>query len=122
MSDKQDLKPCPFCGGKADIQKEYTDGWSYFGVCCHTEDCRCNSGDISYVDKVNAITAWNTRATPDAVEVVTVDKLALKLSSAMPLDLEGNRREFFKKAIEKVFKNYPNGLKIIAAEDGKGGT
>lgn len=49
-----DLKPCPFCGGKA-ILAQISESDDYYVVC---EDC------VVYTDfrpKEKAINAWNTR-------------------------------------------------------------
>jgi len=58
MTDE--LKPCPFCGGEATLQR----WWVGFNtrryinrVQC--KKCRCNSGD--WFQKPKAIQAWNRR-------------------------------------------------------------
>jgi len=66
INDTPELKPCPFCGGYADIQTERSGEWWYFTVCCHTEDCRGSSNDCTYFKERDAIAAWNTRPTPPA--------------------------------------------------------
>lgn len=50
------LKPCPFCGGKARTQENnhYKDIWSVMCKNCFTESDR-------YHTEENAIEAWNTR-------------------------------------------------------------
>ena len=48
-----ELKPCPFCGGNAEIKK-YTRFW----VAC--DDCLTESA--AYATKEEAIEAWNRRA------------------------------------------------------------
>lgn len=54
-----DLKPCPFCGGEAELFQHYP----YMrrrvvsSVCC--KSCRANSGTWGRKDK--AIETWNTR-------------------------------------------------------------
>ena len=30
----EQLKPCPFCGGEAEIHTETTDGYRHFWICC----------------------------------------------------------------------------------------
>lgn len=51
----EELKPCPFCGGEAELQEN--NGIEYAVICqrcfCRTEWC------VLY--KQDAITAWNTR-------------------------------------------------------------
>ena len=54
-----ELKPCPFCGGKAEIlTAESMHGGYLFGIMCN--DCR-SRGDV-YETEAEAIAAWNTRA------------------------------------------------------------
>ena len=50
-----ELKPCPFCGGKAKVIKTY-EGMRW--VVC--DDCLCET-DLFNTD-VKAINAWNRRA------------------------------------------------------------
>lgn len=54
-----ELKPCPFCGGEAEIlTAESMRGGYLFGIMCN--DC-CSRGDV-YENEAEAIEAWNTRA------------------------------------------------------------
>lgn len=65
MSEK--LKPCPFCGGEASINRP--SGRMLFCVVC--DDCDANSG--YYFTEEDAARAWNSRAerTCHMVEVET---------------------------------------------------
>ena len=57
-----ELKPCPFCGGKAVI-KPWVDNIS-FCVGCLNEDCHGEiqpDGGFGYEDREAAIKTWNTR-------------------------------------------------------------
>ena len=51
-----ELKPCPFCGGKASIGKTI-DGMNWQIVC--RGECRCTSA--YFAQKENAVAAWNRR-------------------------------------------------------------
>lgn len=51
-----ELKPCPFCGGEAEITKWYE---GYF-VECREQHCGGTIG--AYKTEAEAIEAWNTRA------------------------------------------------------------
>ena len=55
-----DLKPCPFCGGEADIlEHQYQGCFTTYGVVC----LDCYSGtDWSFETEDEAIAAWNRRA------------------------------------------------------------
>lgn len=52
-----ELKPCPFCGGEAEL---YNDEGLWKVQC---EDCEASTGQ--YYMPENAIAAWNTRHTDD---------------------------------------------------------
>ena len=61
-----ELKPCPFCGGKAFVVERMTgvvdvgcENPICFGWCCHEKDCDCRDG---FATKEEAIIAWNTRS------------------------------------------------------------
>lgn len=51
----KELKPCPFCGGKANVEQFTT---KLFAVVCE----KCEAETDSYFHKQEAINAWNTRA------------------------------------------------------------
>lgn len=56
---ENELLPCPFCGGEAEIlTAESMHGGYLFGIMCN--DCR-SRGDV-YDTEAKAIAAWNTRA------------------------------------------------------------
>ena len=46
------LKPCPFCGGKAELV-EGSDGW-----CVYCKECDC---EMVRFTKKQAVKIWNTR-------------------------------------------------------------
>lgn len=59
------LKPCPFCGGEAELQQEigkfFREAFIHYRVVC--KDSRCRGASYNtWVDKPEAIKAWNTRA------------------------------------------------------------
>ena len=60
-----DLKPCPFCGGEAELKRvERTIlGTEYFSVICTT--CHCQTAGNQDVEK--SIAVWNTRKPMEAV-------------------------------------------------------
>ena len=60
-----ELKPCPFCGGRACVRKN-KGIFETFNVYCMNEDCRVEPITHSYYRKDEAIEAWNRRA-EDAV-------------------------------------------------------
>lgn len=61
-----ELKPCPFCGGKAKIRKAGKDGY-----CVVCSECGARGErvvvkewhDTKYIAQQQAKNAWNTRAT-----------------------------------------------------------
>ena len=54
---KNELKPCPFCGGQATLEREENDDWI---VWCR---CGCVLGAFGASDE--AETAWNRRSRND---------------------------------------------------------
>lgn len=80
MSEK--LKPCPFCGGEAEMQPwKYNwklDGFIYDIVCLH---CGC-SFKASYCEtKEEAIAKWNARAERTCMNMDHPASLAFKCSA-----------------------------------------
>lgn len=59
MTDDIELKPCPFCGGKAKCIEYYG---LFHVICC---DCYIAGRDRPSID--GAIDAWNTRPFEDAL-------------------------------------------------------
>lgn len=53
---KKELKPCPFCGGKAEIKK---DEGQYVNIKC--TQCPCDMGRYWFTRQTDAIKAWNRR-------------------------------------------------------------
>ena len=57
----EELKPCPFCNGKAEFEKDNGE-WLVF---CE----RCGSMTVLFDTKPEAKEAWNTRPIEDKQEV-----------------------------------------------------
>ena len=82
MADAPGLMPCPFCGGEAILSPARFDLEGY------TVNCpRHHAGHTCFVEislwrktKSEAITAWNTRATPPAAVVEAMER-ALRLAA-----------------------------------------
>ena len=56
------LRPCPFCGGPAEIQvHEFHELPNTYGVKCRNCDAQTRQ---FYSSEVHAITIWNIRVTP----------------------------------------------------------
>lgn len=53
MSDE--LKPCPFCGGRAELYGSWQDSWI-------VECVKCHASTDDYKENFDAILAWNARA------------------------------------------------------------
>lgn len=63
-----ELKPCPFCGGEAEVVTHpFVPQFDVFGVEC----TRCGSGTSqNYATKIGAIGAWNKRLNESAQKVI----------------------------------------------------
>lgn len=61
MSEKQDLKPCPFCGGPAVVVKDAPELF----VTCADDQCSLH-GTFNHTESGlgKAVEAWNTRYEP----------------------------------------------------------
>lgn len=69
-TEAETLKPCPFCGGKADVFFHHSGGY-WYGSCLP-----CDSEGPPAEDAAKAATAWNARSAPEPSEerpVVTVN-------------------------------------------------
>ena len=54
-----ELKPCPFCGGEAELNHSITG--TYFDVVCKDPYCRGFTRVCNYSTEEKAIEAWNRR-------------------------------------------------------------
>lgn len=61
MEERSELKPCPFCGKKARLQRI---GKSYY-VTCDGSYCKIKPTTWAYSVKEKAIEEWNRRANND---------------------------------------------------------
>ena len=55
-----ELKPCPFCGGEAELS-ESTSGLPFFSIWCKNEDCFAGAIKVRDFDKERLVKSWNTR-------------------------------------------------------------
>lgn len=72
------IRPCPFCGGKANIKANYSSGYYYVRVQCVVCDAQGRSyraEKYSIKDAELAVTAWNLRAY-DRINPEDIDALA----------------------------------------------
>ena len=53
-----ELKPCPFCGGEADLYQSYC---GYYQIECH----QCSARSCTAVEKESVISNWNMRSTTE---------------------------------------------------------
>lgn len=60
-----ELKPCPFCGGKAEVNEDS----GYFGVCCCDTSCIAHDIEPLYDDEHYASKAWNRRVENGSVYI-----------------------------------------------------
>ena len=82
MTAQSDLKPCPFCGGKAKTHGPY--GW--YRQWCISHSCKtfytgAQDAFKDYPNEAEAIAAWNTRTQPAPDPLL--DQLAEALRTAI---------------------------------------
>lgn len=111
----EQLKKCPFCGGKAKLEQIASATWDKFVVTCNSSKCcafyigYCDEG--LYETKEKAIIAWNTRKPMEQI----VERLELlqdmhgqreedarEAGLTMHADLEGAKAYVVEEAIEIV--------------------
>jgi len=64
VGDEVKLKPCPFCGGEAEIDdKIYSFGPVEVVVQCSNNNCGVVPTTNYYYDKARSIKEWNKRTT-----------------------------------------------------------
>lgn len=64
-SSETTLKPCPFCGGEAEVNQTYdidTNEVDGYFIICRNKDCTAWPETAEYLTEAEAIEAWNTRA------------------------------------------------------------
>lgn len=54
-----ELKPCPFCGGEADIARTRMNDAILIWYIAYCTECQCRTRDCNY--QKEAATAWNAR-------------------------------------------------------------
>lgn len=78
-----ELKPCPFCGGDAEVRHSVTCGYdSYWVECKDFKNCRGSVSPVTDVESV-AVEAWNTR------HVETCNAELANRYIELPLDADG---------------------------------
>ena len=62
-----ELKPCPFCGGEAEVVKVHSGVAMFpYTVVCKSDECSASVG-VFKETRGKAIEAWNTRKPMEAV-------------------------------------------------------
>lgn len=56
-----ELKPCPFCGGKAEIFQRIGKRYSEYNVSCGNVNCNVMPETGNFDTEQKAIEAWNRR-------------------------------------------------------------
>lgn len=58
-----ELKPCPFCGGKAELREERVNGYTKYFISCENDNCNVVVETMSRVGNTaaQAVEAWESR-------------------------------------------------------------
>ena len=96
----EELLPCPFCNGKAEICGS-ASGWSHWVECCGINKCGCS---ISAYDTLGeAVEKWNTRTPARLESLKQLQQESEKLGLYGLSEKQRERREFVKSAsIENI--------------------
>lgn len=60
--EEPEIKPCPFCGGKAESDTVEDGDTKGFRVSCCNSDCQVGPTTAVFPTKAEAVAAWNRRA------------------------------------------------------------
>ncbi len=71
---KEELLPCPFCGGMAELRDDFDEDENWCVYCPH---CRC--GGAFCHDETAAAAVWNRRTTPPAPAVPSIAEIVKAL-------------------------------------------
>lgn len=125
MSDFEQLKPCPFCGGEVKLEQTLKrTGW---GVVCRNSSNlggTCAIEQIPSKEKQAAITRWNTRAAKqsmqgDSEHVAIYEQDTNHLQELMDTDMAKGwrwmRKDFAKG--DKLYTHAPDSAARIAEQD-----
>jgi len=72
MTNKPELKPCPFCGGEAEFYPNDIEGEENWVECCNAK-CQATNGYVRRTPE-EALSAWNTRSEPAAPSLDEVER------------------------------------------------
>ncbi len=90
MTNKPELKPCPFCGGEAEFYPNDIEGEENWVECCNAK-CQATNGYVRRTPE-EALSAWNTRSEPAAPsdvekDIGTIECIGRCLGGAFERDL-----------------------------------
>jgi Lar family restriction alleviation protein len=82
-----DLKPCPFCGGRARLSA-FGEGVNIWAAVCVGRGCKCYSPVLN--SRAEAIEKWNRRASGEAAEKALEELkcIASEIAELLPEMLE----------------------------------
>lgn len=60
---RDEPKPCPFCGHKATVKRDFIGGFSKYYVRCENDNCKLVVATLNYDTINDAIESWNKRFT-----------------------------------------------------------
>ena len=107
----EELKPCPFCGGEAEIVQVHKN------VYVRCRKCGALAGDVSFKEKV-AIAAWNKRSYKDVlfsqeeIDFIKKDFVDWKRNS-----FSYNELDLIRKAMVRFYNVEKNSQSARLAED-----
>jgi len=86
MTDQ--LKPCPFCGGKPEVysdwELEHSIGERTYWIMCNNDGCHVQVFlDNEYSSKESAAKAWNTWHIPEGFALVPIEPTVKMLKASV---------------------------------------
>lgn len=111
MNDE--LRPCPFCGGDAEII-EIDDGENAGGSCVQCKQCLA-SGNVEFDRKENFVANWNRRAAVNALPELLAERDRLREALKIFANLGGGIIENARPGEEFTFRVHAATIRMARA-------
>ena len=109
---KEEIKPCPFCGGKAEMTCDDAAGYMGYTSDYYVSCKKCGATGKYEKSKAKAITAWNKRTSDFSVSLKQqadeIDKLLSDKNKQLPIRDYCRQLEAWLEALKSILKGANN--------------